>query len=220
MLRAHRGPLLLFAAVALPVLALTVACLQESYELSSLTRDPAAVVGGRRLYGLFSHLGVLAFWSAAAWGFLVAALSYLHGVGVPALARALGWGALLSGVLALDDLFMVHELVEGRLAQTLGGPFPILRALVYGPILLLFLKRLMPLLRQTFWPLLGLALAGFGAHEVFDQVRELGLLACPNGSCAAYIYFLEDAPKFVGACAWAAYHLDLAWRALATEARV
>jgi hypothetical protein len=179
----------------LTLLALTAVAAQISGRpLSDFTRDPVAVVEAPFYVGFLSNVGVL-LWTGTAAACLVAGevLRRLRG---PRARLLLSAGAL-SAVLALDDLFRGHELLNERF----GVPQPLLPALYAAAIVLLCVRNL-ELLRRTEWKLLAAALALFGTSAAIDG------LANPGHTSA--LEALEDVLKLFGIATWAAYFVPLA----------
>jgi hypothetical protein len=179
----------------LTLLVLSVAAAQLSGRpLSDFTRDPVAVVEAPFYVGFLSNVGVL-LWTGVAAACLVAG-EVLRRVREPQARLLLAAGAL-SAVLALDDLFRGHEVLNERL----GVPQPLLPAL-YAAAIALLCARNLQLLRRTEWKLLAAALALFGTSAAIDGLLDPGRTTALEA--------LEDVVKLFGIATWAAYFVPLA----------
>lgn len=102
-----------FLTTYLPILVLlALLSFQDTVQLGELIRDPNSVGSFPFYVGALSNIGVLFWWSAA----VVAAFTYVLLRGVKQAdqrvkeARAFFlYAALFTALLALDDLFMLHE---------------------------------------------------------------------------------------------------------------
>ena len=147
-------------------------------------------------YGFVSNLGVLGMAATAAVVLFAAACRSAQGAS-DGMAFLLGAG-LVSGWLALDDLYLLHEALLPRagVRQEIGVAFAGL--LVLGHVV--FHRRL---ILAADWPLMMAALVGFGASAGLDLT-----LHTTEGPWIV----AEDAAKFVAIGAWTAFHLDAALR--------
>jgi hypothetical protein len=163
-------------------------------------RDPAAYMDFPFYIGVFSNLGVLGWWSAAATALLAAALLRAD----PAARSVLFWGGILSAALAIDDLFLLHEEALPRFA---GLPEDALVAL-HALATLAYLWRFRAVHASIAPGLLGAALVLFALSVGVDLID---LFEGPDGTSV----LLEDGAKFAGICAWATYHAVLAHQLVA-----
>lgn len=161
-------------AVVLVIAGLIVVAVHYGTEVNVLvlTVDPVAEVGLAPYVGVFSHIGVLLHWSAATVALLSSWLLRNSGQDAAITRLLFGLGAL-SGWLALDDLFLIHEEIGLWLAKTLDRleDRSLLEApvfLAYGLVWILLLMQNRSVLRQTPYLLLVLALAGFGLSIAID----------------------------------------------------
>ena len=161
---------------------------QEAVPYEELLLDPAHYQGRPWYTGLISNLGVLG-WStatvAAAGGSWLGRLGGRVGA-----AEMLRGGALLSGLLLLDDLFQLHIVVP----HTLDLPKVVFYGLYGGLAGWWFIGTRLELLR-TRWPLLAAAVAALSASVAVDR-----LWSGTGGGLIA-----EDSAKFLGILAWALY---------------
>jgi hypothetical protein len=138
--------------------------------------------------GLISNLGVLGWTTAtvaAAGGGWISRAGSRGGA-----ADMLREGALLSGLLLLDDLFQLHFVV----AKATGIP----KVGFYGAYVVLTLAWIATNsaeLRRTRWPLLMAAIGALSVSVVADQVL----------SGAGQSLIAEDSAKFLGILAWALF---------------
>lgn len=173
--------------------------LQDRVPVGALLRDPNAVMGLSFYYGALSHLGVLLWWAAAVVGvfsaFVLRAVFRLKGA--EAAPKLLLWMGVLTALLALDDLFMLHE---EALPLYLGIPEWSVFAFhgLFAAGILLAFRRVV--LRSDFL-LLGLALGFFALSILVD----LGMLRFLFGIPLELDLLLEDAAKLLGIASWLSY---------------
>ena len=157
--------------------------------IAVLVRDPAAHFGFPPYAGLISHAGIALLTATAACALMAALLGAPH-------RRALLAAGMLSAVLAVDDLFLLHEIAP-RLIE--AGIFAVYGALAL--VIALLLRR-----ERAGMPLTGLkvAVAFLGVSVVADVFKVYGPFA----------YWLEDFSKLSGFGAWAAFWIGLAAKGL------
>lgn len=102
-------------------------------------------------------------------------------------------GGCITLMLCLDDVFLLHEIVY---PQYLGIPQRLVYV-IYGIILLWFLRSFRHVILRTDFLLLTIALAGFGFSILFDLTVEINPFPAE--------FLLEDGAKIVGLVSWAAY---------------
>ena len=194
-----------FAAFLLLGLAVLAAVLQD-VPVGDLTRDPALILGGHPLTGMLSNFGVL-LWRATATSCLLSAL-VLHRRGDTDSVLFLGAAGLLTGLLMIDDLFMLHDWL---LPVYLGIPEPLVYA-VYVVLALAYLVCFRRRLRAARTWLLLTAILFFVLSVGSD-------LVLPDGPG---IYLWEDGTKFLGIISWTLFHIDgcLAALSAASPARI
>lgn len=197
----RRTPIGLYLSAVVPAtLILLVATLQRTVPLGRLTRDP--LIAAREtgtlsvLNGLLSNLGVLGLAASVGAAASGAAIVLAAGAAGRRYGAFMLAGAAIGGVLALDDLLMLHE--NARLAP-FGGERAVL--VLYGLMtagyLVVFRREI---LVETHGGLLMLALALFAASAAVDAI---GIVASPRS-----LYWLaEDGTKFVGISAWTAFQI-------------
>jgi hypothetical protein len=180
-----------------PLLFLAAVIFQPWVEPKWMFLDPltAAQLSGEccsTYFGFASNLGIL-IWSATA-------AICLFSAGLFALLkadRALTWFALSSGILtgwlALDDTFLVHETVM----PSLGVPQNAVIAAYAALALLYIASSWRVILASDFWILLigGLALV---VSILVDTVFH---------SLAPSLVYIEDSAKFFGIFCWASFHI-------------
>jgi len=173
--------------------------LWKGIPIGNLTRDPVAV-GQLPVYtGFLSQIGIF-FWVTAVAICLFCSAVLARLVIRPRLKRFLLISALLTLLLALDELFMLHETVLPRL----GIPERVVLSsylLFFG---LYFARYYRLIWRTEFLPLL-MALFFFGVSLLIDQRP----LTNPN-----LHYLVEDGTKLVGIISWMAYFFQVSLQAL------
>ena len=186
------------ATFVLPMAFLAVVLLQPWAEPKWMFLDPltAAELSGdccHTYYGFVSNLGIMA-WSATAAVCLFAALL----MAIQRRAGHLVWFAasagLLTGWLALDDAFLVHEVVFPS--------FGIPQNAVLGLYLVLGGLYGLASWRTIFqhdWFMLGVAGSALALSMMVDTVFH---------SLVPSLVYLEDSAKFFGICCWASFHIS------------
>ncbi len=180
-----------------PLLLLGAVLLQPWAEPKWMFLDPltAAQLSGEccsTYFGFVSNLGIMIWSSTAAVCLFSAALFALLKAD-----RALTWFALSSGILtgwlALDDTFLVHETVM----PSLGVPQNAVIAAYAALALLYIASSWRVILASDFWILLigGLALV---VSIVVDTAFH---------SLNPSLVYIEDSAKFFGIFCWASFHI-------------
>ena len=189
----HRRGLGLCVSLGAGVLALSFAAYvagRTGVPLAALVRDPAAIARHPFYYGFFSNLGVV-LW-AACGGFLVlGSVALWTRRGRTPHACFLACFACTTWMLALDDLYMVHE---DAYRQLLPGPEEVPLA-AYAAVLFAGLFAFRRLIWQSDWLPLAFALGFFAASILADVILDQGPLQ----------HYLEDAAKLLGIIAWVHY---------------
>lgn len=162
--------------------------------LSTLTRDPAAILNTHIFYGILTFAGIICWAAAAATGLLVS-LVIPRSLDTQAMRMFFLSEALLSLILLADDLLLLHE----RVLPQLGVPEQLV-VMGYLLLLLLFLFYFRWQIIASDYILLLLALAGFAGSVVIDQIFEFSEAAI----------FIEDSMKFVGVLFWMTYFANYA----------
>jgi hypothetical protein len=185
-------------ALLLPLLVIGAVAWQPWVPAAALLRDPLAVANTSATccspyFGAVSHLGVL-LWTGTAAVCLVAGASFLAAGRAAAAWLPLAAG-LLTAVLAVDDLFMVHE----RVLPFFGMPER-LTLLLYVVAAAAYLVAFHRQIFAARFVVMAIALAAFGVSFVGDL-----LLALPEAAEEV----IEDGAKFIGICAWSAFHLEV-----------
>ncbi len=196
---ARRTPLSRYMAVLGPgVLLLALAGLQPFVPVAWLTRDPLAVASDTGLvafyFGALSSLGVMALCVGIGAGLLGAvAAARVHADRRQALLLAAG--AAIGSLMAVDDMFMLHEHPGLR---AFHGEL-VLFAL-YGLSLLawtvLFRREI---LGSASGGLVLVALGGFAGSVLAD-------LAVSGAGDDSIHWLVEDGAKFLGYLAWSGFH--------------
>lgn len=189
--------LYIYLPLSAALLALVFISQQVGIPFESLTRDPAATFDAPFYTGLLSQIGVLT-WSAATTICLFSWVVLRRCVVQP--DRGSFWLAsgLVSGMLLVDDLFLVHESVAWHLlGLSEAAVFS-----MYGLVLVTYLWWH----RQTIWRsdylLLALSFMLFGASLAIDQ--QYLPLTDP--------VVVEDSLKLFGIVTWCWYFAALAAR--------
>ena len=179
--------LFLFAAVV-PLVGL-----QNDVPAAVLMRDPPAQFGFPSYAGLLSHIGIVFLVATCAiTGFTAMLVRDWNGNGRRLMFRV----SLLSGLLAFDDIFMIHE------SLSKGGEMALF--VLYGLAALLIAVRVWRLTSQRDIRGLVVAVVFLGASVLLDLFRGPGTVTA----------MLEDFFKLAGFGAWWAFWSGFARRAL------
>ena len=184
----------LFGCLAVALVALASRLLGEP--AAFFTREPQRALQGPFYAGIFSNLGGLVWFGAAA---IVSFAASLKPLGRGALILA----ALLTWAMGLDDVFMLHDEVYPRLYLHEA----IVSALYLGTIGVIVLRYHRQLSRST---LIGIAVTVifWVLSVVLDNfVRGFGQLP-------------EDGSKFIGVVVWAAAWIRQAYNDITKLARL
>jgi hypothetical protein len=168
----------------------------------TMTRDPLAVVGGAFYTGFLSQVGLF-FWSAAAAVCLFCATALSRRPDKLALKRFLVVSGLLTLVLALDDVFLLHE----AFFPSIGVPEKLVFS-CYAGFVLCYLIAFHSIILQTEFVLLFMALAFFGVSIILDLSNFSWLDP----------FLLEDGAKLVGIVSWFSYFFRVGQVAVKREA--
>lgn len=177
--------------------------------------DPAETALLPEYAGLYSYIGVLLLWTGAVVGFIASKYGAFRTLDE---RRFVGSFAVIAGLVAIDDLFMVHEWVGLKLAQWTNAndieqARSALEAVVFAVYILaglswVWIKR-HNILRSP-WSLFALGVIGFAgsitldlAPYVFDQMKNVNLRVETTMAVA------EDMAKLVGIGGFTAYSLAL-----------
>ncbi len=191
-------------SVFLPTLLLAVILGQPWFEpkwmfLDPLTSAEFAPKCCPPYYGFISTLGVMLWTMTAAIALFVAIVIFISRNNLNLLNFALTSG-ILSGWLALDDAFLLHEKVFPALgvAQNLVMGIYVLLTLLYVA------ASWKTIFRFDFW-ILVFGGAAFAA-SLFIDIYFSSLLP--------YLVYLEDSAKFIGIFCWMSFHVSALARAL------
>lgn len=134
--------------------------------------DPAAEVGLAPYVGVFTYIGVLALWSGATVSLLASWLTR-RSPDQSSEWRMLTTFGLLLALLAIDDLFLIHEEIGLALAEGLGRPEDrsLLEApvfAVYAVLIIAWLIVYRETIFRTAYTLLLLGVAALGVSVAID----------------------------------------------------
>lgn len=201
-----RTPLWVPALALIPGLVLIpIALMQDRPTL--FFNDVFEVMDQPPFVGVISNLGAFA-WCGTSTVCLFTALVLYNIGGAPRRILCLGWFGLLSGLLLIDDFFMLHDYVLWRY-------FQIRPELTVGALALLMLGSLFYFRRDLAsldWPILLPALGLFGLSAGVDLSNDLASAAGMKNS--SWDYVAEDVPKFLGLLLWAAFFVRASWLSL------
>lgn len=177
----------------LPVLLVGLASGWFALEVRIFTQDATALAKVHPLAGVLSSLGILLWWTSASVWLFCATLP--HPAITPRQARFCLHSALLSGYLALDDLFQIHE----SLAPVyLGVPELAVYALLGLAVASYLITYRDQWLNRRGLLLLG-ALSLLAASVLSDGVERW------LWRMGHWTYLLEDGLKWMGIVAWMSF---------------
>lgn len=193
-------PWLYILAVGFPIGLIALALTQPWLPPMVLFADSAEITGANPFTGAISTFSDMVWFAAGAVCFFEARL--VRGRRAWFLFSA---GAL-SVLLALDDLFLLHEVV---LPKHVGVGERYVKAF-YLVAVGAYATAFRRLLRESRWPVLILAGACFTLSMALDTVAIGKLLpVLPDG---IMFYVVEDGLKVLGIFLWTAFHLEAASR--------
>lgn len=190
-----RFPLLLYFLTLLFLLALAIASKKLNIPVAIFIRDPAATGEIHPLSGIASHLGVLLLIAAGA------ICLFSRGIlrsSTQRFATFLLCSGLMSIMLALDDLFMLHESIY----PGLFGISEKLILLIYGILLLSGIVKFRTTILRTEYPILLVACGCFGLSFIVDGFQESIEVVLGQ-----WRILLEDGFKLLGIVGWFGYLL-------------
>ena len=212
-LRATRWwPLVLAIAPATIILFIVaVVALALELDMGEIFRDPAQVRSFDPMLGAMSSLGVILWWSTAAVCFFAFALARRFG-----LARSiqvfLATSALLTTLLAIDDQFLLHDLLASRYLGLRERHV----MLVYLVLAIGYLALNVRIIRRSEWLVLLSALLFFAGSIGTDFLYQEAITdADAIGEGFDVGLFIEDGFKFLGIAAWSTYLIRFAFATLA-----
>lgn len=188
--------------VVLVVLAILAVIRENDY--SFYWRDPAAIMGTGPWIGLFSNIGIFIWWIAG----VVTVFSGLLLWGVTGRrttsAFLLSWG-ILTGVLALDDFFMIHEWVVPTYLPL--SPDVLFGVYFFVAFFLLFIFRNEILASP--YPIFVFAGGCFALSIMIDLIGPFRSVewGMPARLVWTLEYIVEDGLKMIGIIAWAHYFI-------------
>lgn len=196
--------LTVMAGALAPLLVVALA-LGTGEPVGTLTRDITAIVKVPPYYGLLSQLGIVAWTSTCAICLL--AFLVLYRKGRQQVAGCMLSAGILTGLVLLDDAFLVHETV----APYFGVPErAVVLVLVACGLVHVVTWRRMLLTTQNgmlVWAILALALS-IGVDLLDGQITQI---------VGEWEYLIEDGLKWLGAVFWLGFHLKFAVDALAAH---
>jgi hypothetical protein len=192
---------------------LVLAVLSTGVDPRIVLRDPIAAMGGSAAqlhYGMLSNLGVLV-WAAAGSICLFVAATDRERLSTDG-RQFLICAGILTSILTIDDLFMLHENMDGAFA--------------YLPYVLgwFYLYRFGNIILSLDTALIVAAIAFMGMSVAMDLLIELRAQWNLSGQSdlagarrdrsepppSFGIGFMEDVFKFLGICSWSVFHVRAA----------
>jgi hypothetical protein len=195
---------IIYAPVLL-ILAVTLwARFQADVPISFFSRDPTATLDGHPLTGIQSTLGVLV-WCAAAGICFFTSVVLRRVQADKRFCSFLLWSGAISSVMALDDMFLVHEDLAKR--YLLLGENVVF--LAYAFLLVWYVIKFRRYILDSEYLLLLLAFALFGSSIGIDFFQS-------QWSLPGRI-FVEGALKLLGITTWSSYLIRTCFDAVAAQ---
>jgi len=194
--RASLGALLVALSASAVVLVVWLVTRMQDIPFRSVAADPLVVADGPVYAGVLSNMGVLVWWTGASAAAILAPLLWREG------DRRAGRAVLALGavtvVLAVDDLFLLHEQFGPNVLGVAQDT--ILAGYALGVVIVLVALR--RFIAASAWPVLAVALVAFSTSVVADVLaeEETGLHSV-----------IEDGAKFVGIAAWTVFLVHAGW---------
>lgn len=195
---------LVIVATAAVLMAVATASLALDVKLSTLIRDPLAVVEASPMVGFLSNLGIV-LWSASAGVCYLATLTLWRGDRM-ALAWFFFWSGMLTTLLTLDDLFQLHEAV----IPSILGRGQRAMMIAYIGLVAVYVWRFRKTLLDTDYTLLVASGVGFCISIGVDLVPHV----LWRGRLEFILRLAEDGGKFLGIAFWLAFFLSAGAAAL------
>lgn len=186
-----------FVTFILPTAFLAAVIFQPWVDPKWMFLDPltAAELSGdccHSHYGFVSTAGIILWASTAAIGLFSAAVLMLTGSKIEAISFPLLCG-LLTGWIALDDAFLLHETV----LPAFGVPQNLVIAIYLVLALSYAVLNVQQILKRDFW-LLAMGATALAVSILVDVVFH---------SLNPMLVLLEDSAKFFGIFCWASFHI-------------
>lgn len=166
--------------------------------ISNLTRDVVTTAKLPIYTGFLSQLGIF-FWIAAATLCIFSASQVVEEQKILGFKGFLYVSGILTGLLCLDDIFLLHEVVY----PFIGIPEKVVYA-IYGLFVIFWILKFYHVILRTNYILLLMAFFFFGLSVCLDMF--------PNSNLGLNLY--EDGFKMTGIVSWFFYFHDNAIRAL------
>jgi hypothetical protein len=192
------------AVLVPPLLLLLTAAIQTVAPMGMLMRDPVSIAELPPYTGALSNVGVL-LWCGAAAISTFTALLIRSTRGRTRPAALLLWGACLTLLLMLDDLFTVHEAA----AFHLDIPDSVVVGL-YAVLAFSYVVAFARDIARTDYLVLLISLGFLAASVVVDAFdpKDSELIYALVGD---RYHLVEDGPKLVGISAWLGYYARVCW---------
>lgn len=210
-----RTPWWAYAVAVIPAAALYALLYAQPWvPMSSLIRDPAAILNGRFYDGFVSNVGVL-LWCATAAICVFRGCELWPRPGANEKSLFLLSAGLFTSILLLDDLFMAHEQI---LPDVFGVPEKAVLATHFTLACAYLFVNLRPIM-QADPAILLLALGFFALSNLLDVAIPYHFHDTAIGQEVNRGVILEEGFKFVGIAVWTVFHLRAAWRATPPDDR-
>lgn len=201
------GRLLLtfYLPTGLVLLAVFLASLYTDTPVAMFTRDPADITRTSPFLGVISNIGILLWCATATICFFSAII--LKGGSSRHLACFFLLAGILTGILLLDDLFLLHERVYTQFFHWRQRYI----LLTYILLVLGYLLRFRDIILRSNYLTLLLALGFFALSEGMDVLSVLWKDFLP------FHHLYEDGFKLFGLSSWLAYFGHTAGLAISRE---
>lgn len=198
--RVARRLMVIYLFPAVLMIAAIISSLNGGPPVSDYVRDPASITGTSPMMGFFSNAGALLWASTAANCYLGWAVLRRRKE-QPETASLFLWGAVLSTLLLIDDLFLLHEELLWTNIGFGEKQFYLLYLLIGGLGAWRYRKQIV----QSEYLYLAAAIGLLGMSVLFDALRD---------PVVSWDHLIEEAPKWFGIVTWLVYWFNTIYRAM------
>ena len=193
-------PVLLKVLLPALMILLGIALISDhtSLRIRDMTRDPLQVLGGHPLIGVLSNLGMI-LWVATITICLFCSFLIRSSKSSSLHVSFLRWGALITALLFIDDLFLMHDVIF----PTYLGIKDKFFYLGYGVLVGIFFLKNYKLILETDYLYMAFALLFFFLSISVDMLVE------PDQLLGMFLY--EDGFKLLGITCWSTYFILTGW---------
>jgi hypothetical protein len=177
-------------------------------DISVFTRDVFSIAKIPPIAGFLSNIG--AFVWCASLSIIIFTIFSIHRNNSVRVFSFIYCSAFITGWILIDDFFQIHDYWFVLIG--ISEMYAYIGILLFITVYFILFFRI---IINTRYLLLLLALGFLSLSVAFDLMQHFYDLGRTDGR---WFVFLEDAPKWIGACFWAAYYFSTARRILNSDA--